>query len=419
MIEIKPGPIKDRSVSVPGSKSYTHRTLIAAALADGSCELDNCLDSEDTRFTRQALSQMGVKLADQNGKTLVYGRGGELARPEEPIYLGNSGTSMRLLAGLAALGKGTYTLTGNERMCRRPLADLLAALNQLGCEARSTGNTGCPPVLINGSKSRGGRVDLKCDLSSQFLSALLLMAPYLDQGLDIKVTAGPVSKPYIDMTVDIMNNFGVAVTREGYRRFVVAGGQLYRPGSYRVEPDASQAGYFWAAAAITGATVKVLGIDSRSRQGDARFVEVLEAMGCRVSSEADGIAVTGGPLVSVEVDMSDMPDMVPTLAVVAAYARGATIIRNVAHLKDKESDRLAVTASSLSSMGITAVGDNTGLTIIGGRPAGADIDPRDDHRIAMSFAVAGLVTPGVRIAEEQCVAKSFPGFWEVFESLYE
>ncbi|MFO8049965.1 MAG: 3-phosphoshikimate 1-carboxyvinyltransferase, partial [Desulfosudaceae bacterium] len=415
MIEIKPGPIKDRSVSVPGSKSYTHRTLIAAALADGSCELDNCLDSEDTRFTRQALSQMGVKLADQNGKTLVYGRKGELATPDEPIYLGNSGTSMRLLAGLAALGKGTCTLTGNERMCRRPLADLLAALNQLGCEARSTGNTGCPPVLINGSKSRGGRVDLKCDLSSQFLSALLLMAPYLERGLEIKVTAGPVSKPYIDMTVDIMNNFGVAVTREGYRRFAVAGGQVYRPGSYRVEPDASQAGYFWAAAAITGATVKVLGIDAKSRQGDARFVEVLEAMGCRVSSEADGIAVTGGPLVSVEVDMSDMPDMVPTLAVVAAYARGATIIRNVAHLKDKESDRLAVTASSLSSMGITAVGDNTGLTIIGGRPAGADIDPHDDHRIAMSFAVAGLVTPGVRIADEQCVAKSFPGFWEVFE----
>ena len=406
-------------MTVPGSKSYTHRMLIAAALADGTCRLENCLDSEDTRFTRQALAQMGIELADQDGRTIVHGRQGRLSPCDAPIYLGNSGTSVRLLTGLAALGETPYTLTGNERMCRRPLADLLTALNQMGCDARSLDHTGCPPVRINGRTCHGGPVDLKCDVSSQFLSALLLTAPCLKEGLDITVTAGPVSRPYIDMTVDIMNNFGISVDRERYRRFTVPGGQVYRPGSYRVEPDASQAGYFWAAAAITGATVKVRGIEPGSRQGDARFVEVLEAMGCRVFPESDGIAVTGGPLVSVEVDMSDMPDLVPTLAVVAAFARGATVIRNVAHLKDKESDRLAVTAGALSRMGITAVGDNTGLTIIGGRPSGADIDPHDDHRIAMSFAVAGLVTPGVRIADEQCVAKSFPDFWTVFEGLYE
>ncbi len=419
MKEIKTGKIRSCAVTVPGSKSYTHRCLIAAALSNGICELENCLDSEDTRLTRVSLEKMGVVIEDHNGATVVHGTGGRLSPCDDPIYLGNSGTSMRLLTAVAALGQGPYVLTGSERMTQRPIGDLLDGLNRIGVDARSLEHNGCPPLSVDGKNMAGGHIDLKCGLSSQFLSALLLVAPYINEGLDIAVVEGPVSKPYIDLTVTIMEKYGVRLERDRYARFRVPGGQCYQKGRYVVEADASQAGYFWAAAAVTGATVKVLGMSSDSQQGDIRFLEVLEAMGCRVAHEADGISVTGGKLVSVEVDMSDMPDMVPTLAVVAAFARGSTVIRNVAHLKAKESDRLAVVANGLSKMGIIAMNDNVGLTIIGGRPSGARIDPHDDHRIAMSFAVVGLVTPGVIILDENCVEKSFPTFWQVFETLYE
>lgn len=419
MIEIKSRKIRDCAVAVPGSKSYTHRSLIAAALSNGVCELNNCLDSEDTRLTRKALAQMGVRLEEHNGAMAVHGTGGRLAACDDPLFLGNSGTSMRLLTAVAALGEGPYILTGTERMMQRPIGDLIDGLNRIGVGARSLNQKGFPPLAVDGREIKGGHVDLKCGVSSQFLSALLLIAPYINEGLDIAVVEGPVSKPYIDLTVNIMERFGVRLERDKYARFHVAGGQCYQCGRYTIEADASQAGYFWAAAAVTGSTIKVLGMSSASRQGDIRFLEVLEAMGCRVTYDTDGIAVTGGKLVSVEVDMSDMPDMVPTLAVTAAFARGTTVIRNVAHLKDKESDRLAVVANGLTRMGIIAMNDNVGLTIIGGRPSGARIDPHNDHRIAMSFAVAGLVTPGVVIDDETCVEKSFPEFWKVFESLYE
>ncbi len=419
MIEIKPQKIRNCSISVPGSKSYTHRSLIAAALSGGVCELENCLDSEDTRLTREALIRMGVTISSDNGLTTVHGTGGRLTPCDDPIYLGNSGTSMRLLTAVAALGEGPYLLTGSERMAERPIGDLLNSLNRIGVVARSLEGNDCPPLTVDGRAIKGGHVDLKCGISSQFLSALLLIAPYIEAGLDIAVVEGPVSKPYIDLTVDIMGMFGVHLERDRYIRFRVPGGQCYQPGTYTVEADASQAGYFWAAAAVTGATVKVLGMSSSCRQGDIRLLEVFEAMGCRVTHESDGIAVTGGKLVSVEVDMSDMPDMVPTLAVVAAFARGTTVIRNVAHLKAKESDRLATVAKGLTQMGIIAMDDHVGLTVIGGKPAGARIDPYNDHRIAMSFAVAGLVTPGMVIDNETCVEKSFPNFWQVFASLYE
>ncbi|MEW6077255.1 MAG: 3-phosphoshikimate 1-carboxyvinyltransferase [Thermodesulfobacteriota bacterium] len=418
MIEIKTSKIRNCAVTVPGSKSYTHRCLIAAALSDGVCELENCLHSEDTHLTRQALTQMGVRFDESNGTTTVYGTGGRLTACHDPLFLGNSGTSMRLLTAVAALGEGPYILTGTERMQQRPIGDLLDGLNRIGVSARSLNQKGFPPLSVDGRDITGGHIDLKCGLSSQFLSALLLIGPYIKEGLDISVVEGPVSKPYIDLTVSIMERFGVELDRNRYARFRVVGGQCYHAGRYVVEADASQASYFWAAAAVTGATVKVLGMSRASGQGDIRFLEVLEAMGCRVDHESDGISVTGGRLVSVEVDMADMPDVVPTLAVVAAFARGTTVIRNVAHLKAKESDRLAVVAGNLARMGIVAMDDHVGLTVMGGRPTGARIDPANDHRMAMSFAVAGLVTPGVIIEDETCVEKSFPDFWRVFETLY-
>ena len=419
MIEIKSQKIKKSvEITVPGSKSYTHRILIAAALSDGVCTIENCLKSEDTLFTMSALRQFGVRIDDCDDRIVVHGINGILKPCSDPVYLGNSGTSMRLLTGVAALGDGMYTLTGTERMFERPIQDLLDGLNQIGVFARSVNKNGCPPVEMRGGRVKGGALSLKCKISSQYLSSLLLMSPYTEDGLEITVTEGPVSRPYVDMTVDIMTRLGVKVIRDGYRRFTVHGRQAYRAGSYMVEPDCSQAGYFWAAAAITGSRIKVKGITGATRQGDVRFAEVLESMGCRVFHENDGIVVSGGPLSAVEVDMADMPDIVPTLAVVAAFAKGRTLIKNVAHLKAKESDRLGSVVNELLKMGIEASCTDSGIIIKGGNPCGAEISTYDDHRIAMSFALAGLVVSGIFIKDEKCVEKSFPDFWNVFEKLY-
>jgi 3-phosphoshikimate 1-carboxyvinyltransferase len=418
MKEIRPQKIKDGAVVVPGSKSYTHRMLICSALSDGICALENALVSEDTRFTMQALQQMGITIDKKRDVLMVNGRSGNFASCADAVYLGNSGTSMRLLTAVAALGQGMYTLTGTDRMGERPIQDLLDGLRQIGVGVRAVDNNGCPPVAVAGGSVEGGSVRLNCTVSSQFLSALLLISPYTAKGIDIHVVQGPVSRPYVDMTLDVMERFGITAEREGYDRFCVQGQQTYRSGTYAVEPDCSQAGYFWAAAAITGARIKVKGIARQSRQGDVRFTECLEQMGCVVHDLKDGIAVTGRPLSAITVDMADMPDMVPTLAVVAAFARGTTVIENVAHLKAKESDRLGAVVQELSKIGIEASCSDTGMIVKGGQPQGGAIDTYGDHRIAMSFALVGLKVPGIVIKDERCVEKSFPNYWEIFESLY-
>jgi len=417
MYAVRAEPIRNLSVAVPGSKSYTHRIFIAAALANGASTVSNALDSEDTRLTLQALEQMGARVA-RSSTIVIDGFNGRPAPCADPLYLGNSGTSIRLLTGIAALGTGRYRLTGTERMGQRPIADLLKGLAQVGVATRCDHHNGCPPLEVEGGTITGRRLEIVCRESSQYLSSLLLLAPCTAQGLDITVVGDPVSKPYIDMTVDIMQQFGITVLRNGYRRFTIAGDQPYQADTYIVEPDCSQASYFWAAAAVTGATVKVKAISRKSRQGDLRLVPVLEKMGCTVAHDKDGVTLTGGDLRGITVDMGDMPDMVPTLAVVAAFARGKTMIHNVAHLRGKESDRLLAMATELSKMGIEARCGDADLVVIGGRPRGAEIETYEDHRIAMSFAVAGLKAPGTVIRNPGCVEKSFPGFWEVLESLY-
>ena len=418
MIEIQSRPVRNATVTVPGSKSYTHRALIVSALSDGECEILNGLDSEDTRLTRDALRQMGISIDQDSASWRVKGANGKLKPCGNPIFLGNSGTSMRLLAAVCALGTGKYILTGTPRMQERPIHDLLEGLHQIGVRTLPLGRPGCPPIEIETGMISGGRVSLNCSTSSQYLSALLLISPLTRNGMEIAVTEGPVSKPYIDMTIDIMNQAGVSVVRDGYQRFQITGNQGYRSGRFCVEPDISQAGYFWAAAAVTGATITVAGISHDSRQGDLRLLDVLSSMGCTASTSPDGISVTGGKLIAIEVDMGAMPDMVPTLAVVAAFAKGKTVITNVGHLKAKESDRLGSVVAELQKLGIEAGCSDTAMWIEGSKTHGALIDPHNDHRLAMSFAVAGLKTPGIRIENETCVEKSFPEFWKVFESLY-
>jgi 3-phosphoshikimate 1-carboxyvinyltransferase len=419
MIEINPGIIKKAIVTVPGSKSYTHRMLIAAALSDGPCIVLNPLKSEDTLITSDCLSRLGITIRDTDTGFTIEGTSGRLQGCEKPIDLGNSGTSMRLLTAVAALADGSVTLTGTRRMRERPIKDLLDGLTQMGVPARCLNDDGCPPVVISIGRLNGGKIDLDCRISSQFLSALLLISPFARQKVEIAVSHGLVSKPYVDITLEVMEQFGVSADRIGYDQFTVPAEQTYKRGTYEVEPDCSQAGYFWAAAAIARTDIKVIGTSLTSRQGDVRITECLKNMGCTVVQESDGIRVVGGQLKGITVDMADLPDMVPTLAVVAAFAQGTTIIENVAHLRAKESDRLSAVAKELSKMDVDVECGSDDLKIVGGRPRAAMIDTYDDHRIAMSFALAGLKVPGVKIKNETCVRKSFPNFWTVFNGLYD
>ena len=417
MIEIKPKKIESAEVTLPGSKSFTHRMMITAALSNGHCILSNWLKSEDTLHTLETLKRFGIQTEPAEPDLHIHGQSGFIGPYAHPIYLGNSGTSMRLISALAALGNGIYHLTGNQRMQERPIQDLIDGLEQIGVCAKTLNSDGCPPLTIAGGKLTGGQIELNCEKSSQFLSALLLIGPYSVNGIDIFVTRGPVSRPYIDMTIEVMEKFGVEVKRDGYKRFAVDGNQKYLAGDFNVEPDASQASYFWGAAAITGAEIKVRGLTKESKQGDMGFVELLERMGCHVSHESNGIRVKGGTLSAIDVDMSSMPDVVPTLAVVAAFSEGTTHIKNVGHLREKETDRLGAVVSELSKMGIEAWSTDSDLIVKGGRPEGSLIDTYDDHRIAMSFSIAGLRIPGMNISDEKCVEKSFPKFWDVLESL--
>ena len=416
-VEIKPLDHLEAMISLPGSKSYTHRALIAAALAAGESVLTNALKAEDTELTAKALAALGAEIDWQGTTVKVAGTGGRLQPVAEPIHLGNSGTSMRFLTAVATLGPGTYRLTGSPRLCRRPMGELLAALRTLGGRVRAEEGNECPPVVVTGGLLRGGKATLSGQISSQYLSALLLVGPLTAQGVEIEITGNLVSRPYVDITLEVLKEFGISHYREEYQRFFVPGGQRYRSRLYDIEADASSASYFWAAAALTGGRVTVTNLNLESCQGDIDFLAVLARLGCRLTSAPEGLTVEGGPLKGIEMDMATMPDLVPTLAVLAAFAEGETIINGVAHLRHKESNRLAAVATELRKMGITAEETPDGLRIVGGTPHGAEIDTYGDHRLAMSFAVAGLKTEGVVIRDPDCVAKSFPDFWEYFEHL--
>jgi 3-phosphoshikimate 1-carboxyvinyltransferase len=401
---------------LPGSKSYTHRALVAAGLAAGDSILTNALKAEDTELTAHALAQLGAGIDWQKTTIRVNGAGGRWRPVSEPIHLGNSGTSMRFFTALAALGQGAYLLTGTDRLCQRPLGELLQALGQLGVRVASERGAGCPPVIVQGGL-RGGRARLSGSVSSQYVSALLFIAPLAPEGVEIEITEELVSRPYVDLTLEVMEDFGISYFREGYRYFRVPGGQRYQARDYAIEADASSASYFWAAAAVTGGRVTISNLSPDSCQGDAAFPQVLARLGCTVESSPAGLTVQGSALHGITVDMSAMPDLVPTLAVVAAFAKGETRITGVAHLRHKESDRLAAVVTELQKMGLEAQETADGLIIVGGAPRGAAIDTYQDHRIAMSFAVAGLKVPGVVINDPGCVAKSFPDFWQYWQKL--
>ena len=409
---------KESIVNIPGSKSISHRVLICASLADGESHIKNLLKSEDINYTLLALSKMGAEIKEsQKGIVEVRGFNGKPQHFSDPIYLGNSGTSMRFLAGVAALGNSRYVLTGDKRMQQRPMGDLLNALGMLDISAESEHGNSAPPIKIKGNGTKGGRLSLDCSQSSQYLSSLLMMGATLEHGLDILLSSPAVSAPYIDLTMDIMEKFKVYAEKINDLEYHVPGNQKYSSREFTIEPDISNASYFWAAGAITGKMVKVANIKQNSFQGDLRFLNILKEMGCFIEFDANGAGVKGSLLKAVEVDMSDIPDVVPTLSVIAAFAKGKTVIRNIGHLREKECDRIDAVVSQLNKMGIKADQGETWLSVKGGKPGGALIETFNDHRIAMAFSVAGLRVQGMEIENPGCVAKSFPSFWEVFENI--
>ena len=419
-MEIKVIKHLNAMVKIPGSKSYTQRALIIGALADGKSFLQNALLAEDTEYLIEALRSLGSEILIEGDNIVIGGTGGNIMTPQREIYLGNNGTAMRFLTGLVSLGKGTFTLTGNGRLCERPIKPLLDALKILGVDARSKNEGGYPPVVVHANRLRGGRVTLADIDSSQYVSSLLICAPFAEEDTVIELQGHIPSLPYIHMTIEVMKDFGVEVIRETSNRYSVKSGQRYEGKRYRIEGDVSSASYFFLAAALCGERVRVQNINPQTLQGDIKLLPIMERLGCSVIRGEHWVEVVGGELTPGEYifDLGDMPDMVPTLSVLAAIRPGRTIIKNVSQLRKKESNRLEALVTELRKTGVRAEERDDGIMIDGSRPHGAEIETYNDHRIAMSFAILGLRIPGIRIKDKYCVNKSFPGFWEELEKLY-
>jgi 3-phosphoshikimate 1-carboxyvinyltransferase len=365
-----------------------------------------------------ALREFGIEISRNDDALQIQGSGGKLTIPSKDIYIGNAGTAMRFLTTFACLANGKTTLTGDEAMQKRPIKDLLDALSIAGI--KTTSNNGCPPITIHGGNFKGGTIILNASMSSQFVSSILLTAPYAKHPVHLLIRGKLSSTPYVDMSIHVMRSFGVDVeVIEPYVSYIIGNLDHYIAEPFTIEGDASSATYFFAAAAITGGKVTVSNLSHDSLQGDMRFLSLLEDMGCRIIKHESSIEVQGGKLKGIDVDMNDIPDCVPALAIVAAFAAGETTISNVAHLRFKETDRLAAIANELTKMGAKVQVLKDGLSIKPQKLHGATIETYNDHRIAMSFAVAGLRVPEVNIINPLCVKKSFPSFWEEFSKLEE
>ena len=417
--EIEISPVSHPIVGVPrlpGSKSITNRALALAALAGGETLLTGALVADDTQRMQECLTDLGFRVVGDSTQqqVRVWGCEGRIPTAEATLFVGNSGTTARFISPIAALGYGKYLLDGVARMRERPIRDLVDALTKLGVAVDCP--TGCPPLTIHANGLHGGCTTVRSDASSQFLSGLLLAASCARAETVIRVEGPILSAPYIEMTVTMVRQFGgtLHVSDDG-REYRIPGGQkLTSPGVYRVEPDASAASYFFAAAAVTGGRVRVENLGLDALQGDVTFVDVLEAMGCTVVRHATFIEVAGPATLSgVTVDMNAISDTVMTLAAIAPFASSPTVIENVAHIRHKETDRLSALVAELTRLGVEVEERTDGLTIYPAKCLHpATIQTYDDHRMAMAFAITGLKSPGVVIDNPACVAKTFPEFFE-------
>ena len=420
MREIKRLKNLNGTVRMPGSKSLTQRALVIASLAHGKSHLTNPLLSEDTNYLIDALRSLGKDIQVSKDTIAIEGSGPAIGNPGRALFLGNNGTALRFLITMVALGTGTFIIDGNKRLRERPVEPLIEALKSLGIECHSQDKRGYPPVIVEGRGAiPGGTATFLDTDSSQYISSLFISSPYARKAININLKRTTVSIPYIGMTIDTMNSFGVDVIKQDEKTYTVPTPQYYRGREFAIEGDMSSASYFFLAAALSQGRVRVSNINPNSVQGDRGILAVMEELGCKIGKGDTWIELTGGNLSQGEhvFDMGDMPDMVPTLAVLSASRPGRTIIKNVPHLRVKESDRIMALVTEMRRVGIEAEEREDGLVINGGIPHGAEIETYGDHRIAMSFAALGFATDGIFIKNEECVSKSFPGFWNELDRL--
>ena len=421
-LTLKPISYIDGEINLPGSKSLSNRALLLAALAEGTTTITNLLESDDTRHMLNALKQLGIQytLSDDKTECTLVGNGGAISCDEpQELFLGNAGTAMRPLCATLCLGNGSYTLTGEPRMKERPIGHLVDALRQTGANICYQENDGYPPLSIEATGLKGGNVEIDGAISSQFLTALLMASPMAENDMTITIIGELVSKPYIDITLDIMKSFGVEVVNDDYKTFTIKGNQTYKAvETYMVEGDASSASYFLAAAAIKGGTVKVTGIGRNSIQGDVEFVDVLELMGARVEWAETYISVTRDALRAIDMDFNHIPDAAMTVATMALFVKGTTTLRNIYNWRVKETDRLYAMATELRKVGAEVEEGEDYLKITAPEVLKhAAIDTYDDHRMAMCFSLLALDKASVTINEPECTAKTFPTYFEVLESI--
>ncbi len=406
------------TIRPPGSKSLTNRALAVAALARGTSTLRGVLDSRDTQVMIDSLRKLGltVEHSAQDCTVRITGCEGRPPVTHADLWLENSGTSIRFLTALCALGHGQFRLDGNTRMRERPIKDLIDSLRQFGIAAECPLGNDCPPVVVVGQGLRGGTTTINANVSSQFLSAVLMAAPCATGPVEVRLAGEMVSEPYIDMTIGVMASFGVVVDRSQPGTFRISP-QVYQSAAYNIEPDASAASYFFGLAAVTGGRISVEGLHKNALQGDIHFVTALEQMGCRVTWNSDSVTVEGGPLRGIDIDMNAISDTAQTLACVAPFASGPTRIRNVAHMRLKETDRVAAVVTELRRLGLNVEEYPDGMTIYPGPLHGGTVATYDDHRMAMSFSLIGLRVPDVVIADPGCTSKTYPDYFDDLDRL--
>ena len=414
-IEIQPLPHSvNASITPPGSKSLTNRALMIAAMTAGKSTLTGALDSDDTIAMLDSLQRLGVEAShDAASATMtVEGVGGNFPNKTAELFIGNSGTSIRFLTAMLGFAGGKYKLDGIERMHERPIGPLVDAIQNLGGGIAALSPNNCPPVQIDGQAILGGEVTLSGSLSSQYLSGLLMASPLAQETVALQIDGPLISKPYVQMTCEVMKAFGVQVDAdETANRFVIPAGQQYKATDYAIEPDASAASYFWAVPAILGGKATIHGLTEDALQGDVGFVRCLEKMGCDVGFSKNSISVSGPAKHGINIDMADVSDTVQTLSAVALFVDGPTTVTNVAHNRVKETDRIGNLAIELRKFGVQVDEHPDGLTIHPAPLNGATIETYDDHRMAMSLSLVGLKQPGVEILNPGCVSKTYPNFF--------
>lgn len=420
MKEIKPIKKVDVSVVIPGSKSITNRAFVISSLCKGKSKIKGPLYSDDTKYLINALNLTGIKTEKKQEYINIYGKGAEFNETDKEIFVGNAGTAMRFLTSLLTFGKGEYFLTGEARMKQRPIRDLVEAINGFGGNIEYAESTGYPPLKIKAKRLSGGQISIPGNKSSQYVSSLLMAAPLLENGLEINVKGELVSKPYIDTTIKVMNDFGVKAYNENYSRFLVPGKQRYKKRVFKIPGDASSASYFMAAGALFQGKVKIENVGSACDQGDIEFASLLEKMGAKVHIGKNSTVVHHAQgLKGIECDLNNTPDIAQTLCVVALFADSPSLIKNIGNLRIKETDRLEAMENELLKLGARVKTGNDWIKITPVKAyKPAIIETYNDHRMAMSFSIAGLKIPGIQIRNPEVVSKSFPDFWDKFEACF-